>query len=42
MFRYKAREIPRNESYVKGIRHKAQGTRGKKQFIISPEPLGAP
>jgi hypothetical protein len=33
MSKCKASEIPRNEAYVKGIRHKAQGTKVK-QFDI--------
>jgi hypothetical protein len=42
MSRCKASEIPRNEAYVKGIRHKAQGSKGKMSFrypaALSPVP----
>ena len=31
-------EIPMNEVYVKGLRHKAKGTWAKMKLLISPEP----
>ncbi len=40
MSKCKASEISRNEAYVKGIRRKAQGTKGKTslEFPLSPAP----